>query len=120
MGYAVVRVAAKGFVWLQSSTPRVSDVEKLGLDEKRNMSEKILEQFGEQCQSVRLCYEVLVGCIEEAIEVSDNRKEREKQTSISQEGASRVDEGARKFVDSGDYVMVSQHDDDVQDVMPTE
>jgi hypothetical protein len=75
MGYAVVRVAAKGFVWLQSSTPRVSDVEKLGLDEKRNMSEKILEEFGEQCRSVRLCYEVLIGCIEESMDLAEHQRE---------------------------------------------
>ena len=74
MGYAVVRVAAQGFVWLQSSTPRVSDSERLGLDDKRNMSEKILEDFGVQCASVRLCYEVLIGCIEEAMAVADARQ----------------------------------------------
>lgn len=70
-----MRVAAQGFVWLQSSTPRVSDSEKLGLDEKRNMSEKILEDFGAQCQSVRLCYEVLISCIEGAMSLSESRTE---------------------------------------------
>lgn len=73
----MVRVAAMGFVWLQSSTPRVSDSEKINLDDKRNMSERILQQFGEQCKSVCVCYEVVIGCVEGAMDWSECKMEME-------------------------------------------
>ena len=65
-----MRVAANGFVWLQSSTPRVSDVEKLGADDKRNMSERILERFCRECKEVQLCYEILIETIEASLDLS--------------------------------------------------
>ena len=90
MGYAVVRVAARGFIWLQSSTPRVSDVEKLGRDEKINMSEKVLKDFIKECRSVEVCYEVVIVCVEEAMALSEyNNKKRleskDKKNEIEQE-----------------------------------
>jgi hypothetical protein len=102
MGYAVVRVAAKGFVWLQSSTPRVSDSEKLGADEKRNMSEKILEDFGEQCRSVRLCFEVLIGCIEGAMDLAEQEVEV-KRREVERDRAEQARQMAEMLSDMRDH-----------------
>ena len=67
MGFASVRVAAEGFIWLLNSTPKVSDI-NLSNDEKRGMAMDKLSELVVFCDSVSVAYEQVLAIVEGALD----------------------------------------------------
>lgn len=67
MGFASVRIAARGFIWLLNSTPKVSDI-NLSNDEKRGKAMDKLGDLANLCGSISVVYDVLLCIIEEALD----------------------------------------------------
>ena len=66
-GLAVVRVAAQGFLWIQNTSSKVSDI-NLPTDERRETVAKNLDMVTEYCDKIPFCYDICIDIVERAIE----------------------------------------------------
>jgi hypothetical protein len=66
-GLAVVRVAAQGFLWMQNTSSKVSDV-NLSIDERRDLVAKNLAMVTQACEKVPLCFDLCIEIVELALD----------------------------------------------------
>jgi hypothetical protein len=70
-GLAVVRVAAQGFLWMQNTGSKVSDVNPT-IEERRELVARNLAVLTQACEKVPLCYDICVDIVERAMEYAHN------------------------------------------------
>lgn len=68
-GLAAVRVAAQGFLWMQNTASKVSDV-NLSMDERRDLVARNLASLTQACERVPLCYDICIELVEAAMEAA--------------------------------------------------
>lgn len=66
-GLALARVAGQGFLWMQNSGSKVSDVTAV-IEERRELVTKNMTLLTQCCERVTLCYELCVDVVERAME----------------------------------------------------
>ena len=90
MAYACVRVGPNGFVWLSNNTGKVSDLNLSA--ERENLNLKKQKEFRSFCDSVSICYEVVLDIVEHSLLLVAERNIDESiksSTCVSNIGVSR-------------------------------
>ena len=68
-GFAAVRVAKNGFVWLLNGGPRVNEISN---EEKKYDLNKSFSEFNEKCSLISYCYELVIETIENSFKIVGN------------------------------------------------